>query len=431
MSKEQYSPIRFQLEESIWLDHHSRGADIVSLELEPEIEVNEDGNYVNISGSLVLTGRFLANEDEGDETLDLESSSLAEQLHFNPLRVEQKEIVERNFNGKIEKRFPIDVTVPVQKIQSIDDVFVHVDQFDYEVYDGHRLAIQADVSITGILKEARVEAVKEYNETPEKVNQSIEEVVKAEASEVEASEAQPKEVQVKERKSREAKTKEAKVKDSQEREIQEAPPASPAFYPSFDVAASKDEVGNQEVEAPAAQSSQNETQEVIRAEANLEQQEVAVNDGEIPNAVAETNKVEASAEEVLREVEEPALEEEEQELQREDSHEEKVIPLFDNEIRTLFRSKPAPEVVEASATADGGQEERPASETASFLTSLMSGDGNEREQYARLKMCIIQKEESLELISERYEIPARDIMRVNRMTTEEVSEGQILYIPVS
>ena len=104
MSKEPYTPIRFQLEESIWLDHHSNSAEIISLELEPEIEVLEERNYISITGNLVLKGRFEAFEGEGEQSFDLESSSLAEQLQFQPLRVEQKEIFEDDLRGKIEKR---------------------------------------------------------------------------------------------------------------------------------------------------------------------------------------------------------------------------------------------------------------------------------------------------------------------------------------
>jgi stage VI sporulation protein D len=380
MSKEKYSPIKFQLEESIWLDHHANDAEIISLELEPQIEVEEERNFITITGSLALTGRFAASEEEGEESLDLESSSLAEQLHFQPLRVDQREIVEEDFRGKIEKRFPIDVTIPANKIDDIEDVFVQIEQFDYNVTNGHRLNIQADVTISGIRNEARVE---------------------------------------------------------QSEQIEQKKQDQGFRFPTFDVAASKDELSGYD------ENRQEAFEEELRAEMEestderqfdqVSEEEVTEVDVTEPvseeqrEASTEDSRVDDSTEEESDELSfaASALDEDEREVESDN-----VVPLFDNEIRTLFRSQPS-----SDENQDVDDEEREEaiveSKTTSFLTQLMSGRDEEVEQTTKLRMCILQREETLETISERYEIPVRDILRVNRMESEQVTAGQILYIPKS
>jgi|GEM_PF-4157809 len=407
MSKEQYSPIRFKLEESIWLDHHAQGAEIMSLELEPEIEVMEDEKYITITGHLVLRGRFEVSDEDGEGSLDLESSSLADQLHFQPLRVEQKEVHESEHRGKIEKRFPVDVTVPANKVEDIEDVYVKIDQFDYRITDGHLLQIESDIEITGILSEAK---------------------------------------------------KVEKVDFEAEVEEQSGPNIAPSpLLPSFDVAASKDE--NAEYDPPRASEdlAQKEETHTVEAEADRQESEadttVEEKREEVVAEVQEENQQEENEqverfEEVTQEVEsrEESQEEEsrEEENQEEESREEenqeedKVVPLFSQEIKTNFQSLPSMDEVasaeELSDDPEAAEEARAAAQKSvtTFLSQLMSTrEDEEEEQFTRLKMCIIQRNESLESISERYEIPVRDIMRVNQLESEQITEGQILYIPKS
>lgn len=152
MTHQNSSSLTFELNESIWLDHHARSAEIVSLSLEPIVEIDEDRGFVTIKGYLELQGRFETEED-GEDTLDLESSSLAKQLQYEPFKVEQKEIYQREFKGKIEKRFPVDITLPAEKVKDLKEVYVNINQFDYSITDQHRLNIEAGIEILGITLE--------------------------------------------------------------------------------------------------------------------------------------------------------------------------------------------------------------------------------------------------------------------------------------
>lgn len=51
------------------------------------------------------------------------------------------------------------------------------------------------------------------------------------------------------------------------------------------------------------------------------------------------------------------------------------------------------------------------------------------EPFRKMRMCIVQKQESLETIAERYSLNPREIILFNRLDDSEVSEGQVIYIP--
>lgn len=50
-------------------------------------------------------------------------------------------------------------------------------------------------------------------------------------------------------------------------------------------------------------------------------------------------------------------------------------------------------------------------------------------QFSRMRMCIVQKEETLDGIAKRYNLNPREILLFNRIDGQEVGEGQVLYIP--
>ncbi|MCT8137503.1 LysM peptidoglycan-binding domain-containing protein [Anaerobacillus sp. CMMVII] len=68
-------------------------------------------------------------------------------------------------------------------------------------------------------------------------------------------------------------------------------------------------------------------------------------------------------------------------------------------------------------------------ENALYLTKMLTK--GEEEQFKKLKLCIIRENETLETIASRYEINQSTLIRVNRLNDANVSEGQILYIPVT
>ena len=44
-------------------------------------------------------------------------------------------------------------------------------------------------------------------------------------------------------------------------------------------------------------------------------------------------------------------------------------------------------------------------------------------------MCIVQKEDTLESIAKRYQITTREIQLMNRLSDQDVTVGQVIYLP--
>lgn len=59
---------------------------------------------------------------------------------------------------------------------------------------------------------------------------------------------------------------------------------------------------------------------------------------------------------------------------------------------------------------------------------FLSGGGE--EPFRKVRLCIVQKEETIDAIAERYRLNPREIALYNRLSDSNLAEGQILYIPL-
>ncbi|MEX2415672.1 MAG: LysM peptidoglycan-binding domain-containing protein [Paenibacillaceae bacterium] len=55
----------------------------------------------------------------------------------------------------------------------------------------------------------------------------------------------------------------------------------------------------------------------------------------------------------------------------------------------------------------------------------------DKVEFKRLRMCIVQREDTLQTIADRYQLQPREIALYNRLGEVDISEGQIIYIPKS
>lgn len=51
------------------------------------------------------------------------------------------------------------------------------------------------------------------------------------------------------------------------------------------------------------------------------------------------------------------------------------------------------------------------------------------QQFRKVRMCIVQKADTLESIANKYELKPQEIKIYNRLSEQEIREGQIIYIP--
>jgi stage VI sporulation protein D len=60
---------------------------------------------------------------------------------------------------------------------------------------------------------------------------------------------------------------------------------------------------------------------------------------------------------------------------------------------------------------------------------LFLGKRDESQEFSKVRMCIVQKEETLETIASRYQINPREIQLLNRLSEPVLSAGQVIYLP--
>ncbi|WP_027085342.1 LysM peptidoglycan-binding domain-containing protein [Cohnella panacarvi] len=62
-------------------------------------------------------------------------------------------------------------------------------------------------------------------------------------------------------------------------------------------------------------------------------------------------------------------------------------------------------------------------------TRLLSGGENEAQSFRKVRMCIVQRDDTLESIADRYNLQPRVLQTHNKLNEPYLSEGQVLYIP--
>ncbi len=62
-------------------------------------------------------------------------------------------------------------------------------------------------------------------------------------------------------------------------------------------------------------------------------------------------------------------------------------------------------------------------------TRLFLTNGAQAHSFRKVKMCIVQREETLDLIANRYNVQPKELQLYNRLHDPYLSEGQVLYIP--
>ncbi|THF83903.1 LysM peptidoglycan-binding domain-containing protein [Cohnella fermenti] len=62
-------------------------------------------------------------------------------------------------------------------------------------------------------------------------------------------------------------------------------------------------------------------------------------------------------------------------------------------------------------------------------TRLFLAKSDSANSFRKFKLCVVQREDTLDAIASRYNVQTRELQLHNRLTEPHVSEGQVLYIP--
>lgn len=140
--------LKFNVDESVWFKQGDEIDNILSISLEPDIAVEETGDYVTIKGSLRLDGEYQRSQYASDQEETVERSS--EQMAFRSVQEVRK--LDDNV-AEFQHRFPVEITIPKNRVKDLDEIHVTVESFDYRIPNESNLQMSAELSIEGIQEE--------------------------------------------------------------------------------------------------------------------------------------------------------------------------------------------------------------------------------------------------------------------------------------
>ncbi|MFP5106513.1 stage VI sporulation protein D [Neobacillus sp. C211] len=423
LSQENQSCLRFSLEESLWFRKGQEVEELVSISLDPDITIQENDQYVTIRGSLELTGEYKSYEPTNEN----EDENVTSQKFVE--RVDARE----GGNCEFSHRFPVDITIPNNRIQSIYDIDVLVESFDYSIPERSCLKLAAELTISGLYG---IEQQQKQQQQPQ------EEVVELELiprSEIEFFEEDDEEIE----------DELASVHSSYQDNF------------LFEAEARKPQEEDESVEIlPKFPTFNYQPQEDVEEEANQPsldfveaRSEASKPSLDLVEARSEANKPSLDFVEARSEASKPAWEFEE-------TRSEASKPTWNFQEARSEASQPAetiqPEVVGVEpappSTVQFEEEVNPAEESSSVheeappknikkkktpkkksmtLTEFFARK-DESSAQAKVKVCIVQKGDTVNSVADRYDVSVQNLMRINNLElSQDIFEGQVLYIPGS
>ncbi|MCR6107465.1 stage VI sporulation protein D [Salipaludibacillus agaradhaerens] len=380
MTNEGTSSLSFSMKEGIWLERGYEADGLMSLELEPDISISENGEEVSVHGVLNLTGEYRVSKEDDSNNSHTEGGDLTSM----PFRSVEEISFSDEGTGHMHHQFPLDITIPRERIKDLSELAVKVDTFDYHIPERGFLEISAELSIEGVRSEE--EDLPEEVETEELLDErsfSFEQVDAEPTNDEEEHDVHDEDRRVTEGEASDVENERDSLDENNE-EVNESP------HYTLKAASPKTE-------------SDRMTQETVNPEK-------AVTDSAIQASEEESSY---NSEEAFENQTSPSREDVTETQQQNETIEHQELE--------------KPEKDEKTDVVGRDEIEEPEKENALYLTKMLAGD---QEAYSKLRMCIVQSGESLETIADRYRIQPSQLIRMNRLKDEDVSEGQILYIPV-
>lgn len=510
--------LSFTIKETIFLSSDRAGiGELQELELVPDVEVLENQSYVSITGCLQLFGKYEPIREPAEPTSG-GTETLIEAMNFSPFRQDGGERSVYGWEEQIGHRIPLNITIPLERIAEMGDIYAVVDSVDFRLESPHQMLVEAELKIAGIQftnqaesepqKEMAVPYAEGYHAVPASQEDSWEfshAAVEGDdvLEEPSLDEIEQKLSALEQEMERQAQTVSFESEESPSLYDAPAIPVSShqtsrtesygevseeslAEYESAQIESwqhvaqsqTQDSSAYEQVlaqedyeERLAVDGPNKENEELVLAihepqevqdvdftsvsveertssesndesyEESYESQSVFANEEQESHELAVKSEEAVEDEELAEAAEVMAnadVEEQEEEVEvriaisgkpsREEAGNLNITSIFSN----ASRAKQDAEALQAESSSSSSkkaslQEANPS--TLEAMQNLSSFVRSREERTSQLKLCIIQKEETLELISQRYSLPVSRLVEVNRLTTDQLVAGQILYIP--
>lgn len=449
--------LRFDIYERIHLSEELPGiAELEEVELLPEIQVIQREDRAELYGQLLLTGLYRSEDDR---------------------------------TQRLEHAIPVEITVPLTRVSSIEDIGVEIENFDIDLLTMRTVNITGVLSLRGIgstdpqpqpawqqeeytvayspvnddrVIEATAEHQEHENDTLYENSQwtfgedasqvAVEEHEQADAAEdaqellvssgaahtspvVNFSSAQEKDKGAKARThSLESQAEDAKAGLSDywfkaEPQIKEAEVSqlNQASYVSEEKQRPEEEYSfaSRETVVPTASAEANQDIPVFasESEANHELHEQDEN----------AEPIHENANEVFVSQESVVSHEEKQDLKIAlGSKKEAEVPekehLTFSSLLSSSRVRKEQEALQSEGNTSAAVDVPEVGNNTEWKSRFIaSADG--ANMFRKVRLCIVQREETLDTIAEKYQLSARELVMYNRLSGQSVEEGQVLYIP--
>lgn len=379
LSQGNQSCLRFSLEESVWFQKGQEVLDLISISLDPDIFIQEDDQYVTIQGALELSGEYKRNETE---TADDEETFAAPKF---------MQVVEEREEGICEFRhyFPVDITIPINRIQSLNDIDVQVESFDYVFPERSCLKLSANLIITGL-----------YGEQQPSVEVDTQDEEELEPFLNRSSETEDDVVDV------------SLLEKAFAEEKEQEEDRTEIFVRSANEMENQDEV-KEKVYIPFEAEARKEPELEIK-----EKEEEKVDEPGITfYSSKRSEESPPSAEDIFK------MPVDESPVQNVD-----IVEVESPEQEQKPESPESPESIDESPEKTDKKKKK--SKKKSMTLTEFFARKEESDHVAKLKVCIVQSGDTVDLIAERYSIGVNQLLSVNHLElNQDLYEGQVLYIP--
>jgi stage VI sporulation protein D len=408
--------LRFDIYERVHLSEGVAGIkELEDVELVPHIQVLPQGEQALLRGNLLLSGTYVDEQDAVNRTL--------------------------------EHLIPVEITLPMNRVQRVEDIAVEIENFDVDLLSTRSLNITGVLSLNGIevisapandrWAEAEEEVVFVHEAPPQRAPDSW----SPQAAQQEQLQDQsqypnpfsnqqyPGQQYVNQQYPNQQYPNQYYNPYPGQYQPQNQPQNPYQARPDWPQAAPIEPLYSQPEHAEPAYSGQAHRVELpaedevpaVAAEAEITEEE---DNGSLVAAVETA--------EFVNDV--PPAAEEKKELKiafsGKKAADEKPAP--SNGLSSLLQSSSAgkfdaraQERQEAEAPAAAAPNPGGKLEWKKLLLSSMS----DQQEFRRVRLCIVQKEETLDTIAKRYELNPREIALFNRLGDTDLTEGQIVYIP--
>lgn len=353
MTADNQSYLRFSVEESVWFQKGQEVADLISISLYPDITIEEHDQYITIRGALKLNGEYRI-----DKTY--ENNEEESQFALNA-RVINDVIEKEDGISELKHSFPVDITIPRNRIQDIEDVYVSIDSFDYEIPGNRCLQVAADLSISGIYNNLQQQGHVFQTENQQRQDTDEENIQHHDLDRSDIYQVESEATDV------------AEIKAIEENDGSDVLDVDEDLYTPIEVEARRE----------AYQENTSKLEEISHIEQENRQALPQIefkgkNDGEYVSAIEHV----------------------------------------DEEKANHHQAEKKNNVVEKQRD-----------ENALYLTKIFPDDGD--QDFSKLKLYIVQDGDTIEAISERYDISIQSLQKVNGLDHDRgIHEGEILYITV-